>query len=582
MCAATRFLTLAKSPWDWDEALFCLGMRDYDVSQHHPHPPGFPVFIAAAKVMRLVATDDFRALQGVAVFASLLVFPAVFLFARELRLRFSTAVIAGVFFAFLPNVWFFGGTAFSDIPSIVLVLFAAALLLRGAHDHRAYWLGTLLLALSVGMRPQNLLLGLAPGILATIRRRPAEILVAVLIGAAVVGMAFGGAMAATGSPDTYIGAVRDHGRYITSVDSWQSPGRPPLWRLTDRFFTKQYQQPTLGIVATLFVIASIAGSIRERSRPMLLNVLTFAPFAIVALLMLDRYSVNRFSIGYQPMFAILAADGMWRVARWSAHRLASHPQRTLRLEIALETALAAVLTGAFMLWAAPAFSVVRNEASPPAHAVRSLRRYVNPRVDQLYVAHEMVPFVDALAPEWSYKRLVDGAALPLGDPGPAWILKEGNVAPRDGILAVRARDHLWNIARRHYFSVTLGRVERRASFASGWYAPESSGAGEWRWMKGNSLTVLPPAEGPTRLLLQVGLPGESVAGGAIIRVRLNGREVDSLPATAEFFERSWEVTPAARGARNELELSVDRTATPSAGDPRELGLRLQAISWGPA
>jgi len=27
VCAATRFLAMAKTLWDWDEALFCLGMR---------------------------------------------------------------------------------------------------------------------------------------------------------------------------------------------------------------------------------------------------------------------------------------------------------------------------------------------------------------------------------------------------------------------------------------------------------------------------------------------------------------------------------------------------------------------------
>ena len=31
--------------------------------------------------------------------------------------------------------------------------------------------------------------------------------------------------------------------------------------------------------------------------------------------MLDRFSVSRFSIGYQPMFALFVADGIRRVAR---------------------------------------------------------------------------------------------------------------------------------------------------------------------------------------------------------------------------------------------------------------------------
>src|SRR3954468_2366737 len=106
VCALSRFLAMARSPWDWDEALFCLGLRSYDVTQHHPHPPGFPVYIAVAKLFRLFIPSDFRALQTVNLIAGILVFPAMFLLARELRTRFETSMIAATLFAFLPNVWF--------------------------------------------------------------------------------------------------------------------------------------------------------------------------------------------------------------------------------------------------------------------------------------------------------------------------------------------------------------------------------------------------------------------------------------------------------------------------------------------
>jgi len=124
VCAASRLVAISRSLWDWDEALFSLGMRGYDVAKHHPHPPGFPLFIALARLMRLIAPTDFRALQSVSVISSFFVFPAVYFLARSVRIGFPTAVIAGVLSAFFPNVWFFGGTAFSDVPSIVLVLFA--------------------------------------------------------------------------------------------------------------------------------------------------------------------------------------------------------------------------------------------------------------------------------------------------------------------------------------------------------------------------------------------------------------------------------------------------------------------------
>lgn len=36
-------------PGDLDAFNFVLGVRDFDVAQHRPHPPGAPVYVAAAK-----------------------------------------------------------------------------------------------------------------------------------------------------------------------------------------------------------------------------------------------------------------------------------------------------------------------------------------------------------------------------------------------------------------------------------------------------------------------------------------------------------------------------------------------------
>src|SRR5688500_6962828 len=113
--ALTRWPALSRTLWDWDEALFALALRDYDVTAHHPHPPGFPLFIGLAK---LIPADPFHALQAISVVASLFVFPAMFFLARELRLPPFTATAAALLLAFFPNVWFYGGTALSDVPSM--------------------------------------------------------------------------------------------------------------------------------------------------------------------------------------------------------------------------------------------------------------------------------------------------------------------------------------------------------------------------------------------------------------------------------------------------------------------------------
>ncbi|MDG6146438.1 hypothetical protein NF717_12415, partial [Lactococcus formosensis] len=75
-------------------------------------------------------------------------------------------LLSALLLAFSPNVWFFGETAFSDVPSMVLVVFACALLLRGCRSDTAFFAGAIVLAGSAGMRPQNLAIGFAPVVIA--------------------------------------------------------------------------------------------------------------------------------------------------------------------------------------------------------------------------------------------------------------------------------------------------------------------------------------------------------------------------------------------------------------------------------
>jgi hypothetical protein len=518
-CALSRFLAMAKTMWDSDEVLFVHAMRDYDVTAHHPHPPGFPMLIALAKIARIVVGDDFRALQSISLIAGMLAFPAVFLFARAIGLRFEVSAIAATLFAFFPNVWFFSGSAHSDVPSIVLATFAAALFLRGH-----YLLATALLAIAIGIRPQNLLIGLAPGLIASRHRSVKQIATALILGLAIVAITFGFAIQATGTPDDYLRALREHSDYVSRVDSFRNPDRPPLWRIADRFFVKQYQAPALSIVVTLFVIFSIVQSIRERSRPMLLNALTFAPFALFAWLMLQRFDVQRLAIGYAPMFALFAADGIART-KWPR-------------------VIGGIVIAAFIIWTIPALNAVRTTVSPPVAAVNAAKN----KPGQLFVGITMTTFVDLLAPERNYIRVMDDRALPLSDATNAWLLAELTRTEPAGEVFKRERARLWNIVRHQFFEVKLEPITRKAQFIEGWEPPEIDGTEEWRWMSGRSVTILPPREGLLRMHFFAAEEGE-------VTITLNGQVLERFRATG-YIERDYKVS--ATREQNELIINGPR------------------------
>jgi hypothetical protein len=296
---------------------------------------------------------------------------------------------------------------------------------------------------------------------------------------------------------------------------------------------------------------------------MLYNALNFGPFAISAWMMLDRFSINRFSIGYAPMFAIFAADGIARESR------GSH---------AIESAIAALLACAYIVWAAPAFTPVRRDVAPSVRAVETAVKTVNPATTRLFVGYSMTPFIEYLAPDFPITRVMDDRAIPLTPAANRVLLAEVSEPAPGGTLFTRDRDRLWNIARRHYFEVVLRPLARAGEFGAGWYAPEQQGMDEWRWMGAKSITMLPPAQNDTVLRLNFNIPGELVAKKPLITVSLNGKTLERFRATTADISRDYHVTPL--DGINVMELSTDQT-TKDAITGRDLGLRVRFISWGP-
>jgi len=282
--------------------------------------------------------------------------------------------------------------------------------------------------------------------------------------------------------------------------------------------------------------------------------------------MLDRFSISRFSIGYQPMFALFVADGILRVAK-QRERIAA--------------GIAAALIIAFAAYTVPALTTVRNEIAPSVVGARSIVEHVDPRHERLFVGHTMTQFVDLLTPGFPYTRVIDEHALPLtAENRPAWLLVERMQTGESGFVFRRERGVLWNIARRHYFDVKLQPLDDRPRFVSGWYAPESMGKDEWRWMGGRAVLLLPPSHGRTVLRMQLGIPAEVMPKNPAITVKLNGRVVEEFHTTDGAVDRNYRVVPAPGELPNVLELSIDRTVTPK-DDGRQLGMRLRDLAWGP-
>jgi len=569
--AITRWLALSKTLWDWDESLFMLALRHYNVVEHHPHPPGFPLFIATAKLFTLAGVDSFHALQSVNFLAAAAIVPAMLFLGHELRAGFRMSLIAALLLAFFPNVWLYSGTAFSDVPSMVLVMVAVALLLRGCRDHRSFYLGAAVLGVAAGYRPQNLAIGFAPSLLASwfqLRRRWTTPLVATAIGGAVILVSYGAAVSLSGGWAEYRGAVTLHQHYITQIDSFRSALRPPLYRLFDDFFIRPYRMPLINIVVTLFVTLSIVSLVRRRLHAWAM-LLSFGPFCLLAWLLLDRFSVSRFSIGYAPLIALLAADGLGVLLhRWPG----------------IEAALAIAVVALMATWTWPGIREVHAHPSPTFASLDWIRRNVDPKTTTLYVHEGMQPYAEELLPDYSIRYVMDTEAPT------TWLTRERSLFVKEGASAAhgarvfaRSRNDLWELVRQRYFEVSIIPMDEIVDFRDGWYTEEGSGEKVWRWMGRRGLALLPRLHArQATLALHLYVPLDALPAPPTLTLRLNGVALDRFVATAKDIDRTYTVPPRADAA-NELVIETDRIVNPAAAhlrtDTRDLGVRLQGLEW---
>lgn len=569
--AVTRIWAISRTAWDWDETLFGLGIRDFNIALHHPQPPGFPVFIWLAKVVHFLVPSEFGAVQAVTVTFALLLFPACYFAGRSFGFSFDASVVLTLILCFLPNVWFYGGTGFSDVPGLVLELVAAGSLLRGRTDRRWYFLGSLILAFSVGIRVQTILVGATPFVLALVantRRRLRDGLYGLLIVFVSTLVIYATAVAATGTWGDYLNAFHVHQEYVLRVDSFHNPGRPtPLELFVPFLFYPFGDRGTAGVIA--FLVGSSVLGCRSHGRRLLLILLTFSPFFVFALFMLDPLSISRLSIGYMPLLAFLAGSGIESISallipfdRWKA-----------------VTVTRCILTAYCVLravsWTVPSLEIVRQTASPPIAAMNWIREH-RPRQSIILVSSAtMHPFAQLFLSDYQV-RPAGSEIEPEALSADAVYVTEGT-DPAATIVFRRGGTRLRRLARNRYFAVSVSRVSNFIEFTRGWYDAEENG---FRWMSGRGEIVLASGSRPRLLKLDFEIPYDAFAAPPIVTLDLDGRS-ERFEAHQRFLERVVVVPSGNRGHR--LAITTTQTVNPAArhlsGDTRHLGLRLLTIEY---
>jgi hypothetical protein len=203
-----------------------------------------------------------------------------------------------------------------------------------------------------------------------------------------------------------------------------------------------------------------------------------------------------------------------------------------------------------------------------------------PRTQMLYVHDGLGPHAELLLGDRprTFFQPPRPASILGGD---GWLI---DIAARPGALNfIRPHGTLWDIARQRNFEASVEAVRSPVRFGRGWYGLEAGTESSWQWMGREATATLAPLPRGGRLSLVLTVPLQALPRTPWIEVRSNGALLERFQPPAATFERTWVLPPRAGG--HELRLTTSEAANEAkqkgSGDPRDLGLRLDAISWTP-
>lgn len=321
---------------DLDSINFALGIRRFDVAQHQPHPPGYPLFIAIAKAMRAAVPAEAEALALVSVAAGALGVLAIAALVRRLDgddtpSQWSVAAVVVAMTA--PLYWFTAVRPLSDSSGLAGALAVQAMTLAAA-SARGLAAAGFCAGLAAGVRSQVVWLTvpllIAKGLgargwgLAASAEQPSQqpapspkpLVPAVVAFAAGVTVWFVPLVIVSGGPSAYWHALFDQGAEdLGNIQMlWNDHGaRDVADALYYAFVAPWAAWP---IAAAVLVCASlgIVRLFRRRRQTLVILAVAFGPYLVFDLLFQEIFT-SRYALPLVVPVAYLAVAGL-RLLPW--------------------------------------------------------------------------------------------------------------------------------------------------------------------------------------------------------------------------------------------------------------------------
>lgn len=131
-CLLAVLTVLTRAPFrarllpTWDGVQFALALTEYDIVKHQPHPPGYILYVAAARALQALIGEPTATLGWLAIGASALTVLLTYRLAWTLYGR-TTALVATIGLVVSPLFWFYGVVGLSYTAEAALATLVATL-----------------------------------------------------------------------------------------------------------------------------------------------------------------------------------------------------------------------------------------------------------------------------------------------------------------------------------------------------------------------------------------------------------------------------------------------------------------------
>lgn len=363
---------------DIDSVNFALALERFDPRLHQPHPPGYPVYVALARLVHGVIEDPPTALGFLSALAqAALVFPLFALFSRLASNR-RRAFLSTVLALCCPVLWFNGARPMSDSVGLLFIVSTQALLLRALSNGKGLTGASFLAGLSLGVRLQTGLLTLPLWLLVVVRvRRPRAGMAALAAVAAGIVVWAIPLILASGGPSEYARA------FVQTMGD--AAGSEPLMvgltlnravRAVVNVAIAPWVSRRLGALVIILAGVGFLAAARRENSSLALALVAFGPYLVMHTLV-QQVETVRYSLPYIPLVAWLAVEGLG----FLGERLPG-PAR-------VESALAAGLVTACAALTIPALALYDVLPSPAYAALATIDRQAVNRPDWVLAGHYM-------------------------------------------------------------------------------------------------------------------------------------------------------------------------------------------------